>query len=53
MQYTSGTTGAPKGVLLTHHNLVNNGAAIAARLRAATEPTASAFRSRSIIASDV
>ncbi len=25
IQYTSGTTGAPKGVLLTHHNLVNNG----------------------------
>ena len=25
MQYTSGTTGSPKGVLLTHVNLVNNG----------------------------
>lgn len=24
IQYTSGTTGNPKGVLLTHHNLVNN-----------------------------
>ena len=24
IQYTSGTTGTPKGVLLTHHNLVNN-----------------------------
>ncbi|GFE57946.1 AMP-binding protein [Geobacter sp. AOG1] len=25
MQYTSGTTGFPKGVMLTSHNLVNNG----------------------------
>jgi fatty-acyl-CoA synthase len=32
MQYTSGTTGQPKGVLLTHHNLVNNGMAFAAGL---------------------
>ena len=28
MQYTSGTTGFPKGVLLTHYNVVNNGKAI-------------------------
>ncbi len=29
MQYTSGTTGFPKGVMLTHYNIINNGKAIA------------------------
>ena len=28
MQYTSGTTGFPKGVMLTHYNVINNGQAI-------------------------
>ena len=28
MQYTSGTTGFPKGVLLTHYNILNNGKTI-------------------------
>jgi fatty-acyl-CoA synthase len=33
IQYTSGTTGSPKGVLLTHHNLINNGRICAHGLR--------------------
>jgi fatty-acyl-CoA synthase len=32
IQYTSGTTSFPKGVMLTHHNMVCNAAAVARRL---------------------
>jgi len=33
VQFTSGTTGAPKGATLTHHNIVNNGIAVARCMR--------------------
>lgn len=33
IQFTSGTTGSPKGATLTHHNIVNNALAVAACMR--------------------
>ncbi len=37
MQYTSGTTGFPKGVLLTHYNILNNGKATGEAMRYTSE----------------
>ncbi|MBQ6472593.1 MAG: AMP-binding protein, partial [Victivallales bacterium] len=36
MQYTSGTTGFPKGVMLTHYGVVNNGKCIGDRMDLST-----------------
>lgn len=33
IQYTSGTTGFPKGAMLTHYGLLNNGDAISSRMK--------------------
>ena len=37
IQFTSGTTGAPKGATLTHHNIVNNANFVTAAMRLGPE----------------
>ncbi len=37
IQYTSGTTGFPKGVMLTHYNIVNNGKTIGDNMKLTEE----------------
>jgi fatty-acyl-CoA synthase len=51
MQYTSGTTGFPKGVMLSSRNIVNNGFYISASARSSRRRTACACRCRSSTAS--
>ena len=51
IQYTSGTTGFPKGATLTHHNILNNGYFVGRTLLTTPRPTASASRCRCTTAS--
>ena len=51
IQFTSGTTGAPKGATLTHHNILNNGFFIGEAMKLTPSRTGCASRCRCIIAS--
>ena len=51
IQFTSGTTGAPKGATLTHHNIVNNAHFVARGAWASPSATGCASRCRSTTAS--